>query len=92
MKNTLGESSAQAILFHLGLLQYVKKPREFHDNLCYLLKGTQPAITIERMIVKELYGKVGRPFLESGKFDFEEQIRMVKEGMSWKGGGLKGEQ
>lgn len=77
MRNVLGDSGMQAVLFHLQLVQYAKDPKEFHDNLYALLKDG--AITLEKIIVKELLRRVGIQYDEREAFDFERQVNLARE-------------
>lgn len=71
----MGESGMKAILFHIELGHYIEDAGEFHRNL-YEMFG-DGAITLERLIAKELFRRLGLPYSERSDFDFK---RCVNEG------------
>jgi predicted transcriptional regulator len=76
MQNVLGESCMRAALFHLQLVQYARNPREFHHSLETIFG--QGAITIEKMIVKEMCRKLDLPYQEMEPFDFAKYCEITK--------------
>lgn len=80
MRDVLGEGGMRAALFHLQLVQYASDPRTFHGNLHVVFKDG--AIILEKIIVKELYRRLGLPFRAGTDFDFEEHVNLAKNILS----------
>jgi len=69
----------QAILFHLKLAQFEQDPNEFHSKLYFIFKGG--AICLEKVIVKELFQRLGVTYEEreeGGAFDFGNCVNVAK--------------
>ena len=75
MRNLLGEECMKVALYHLRLSLYTP-PQELHEKLVKIFKGG--AITIERIIVKEMYSKTGLPYVETAPFDFVKHCELAK--------------
>ncbi len=65
----------QATLFYVGLNQS-SEPDEFHKQLLSVF-GVG-AITLEKVIVRELYSRLSMPFDESGEFDFARYVNRAR--------------
>ncbi|MBI2184276.1 MAG: hypothetical protein HYU39_04870 [Thaumarchaeota archaeon] len=76
MNNTLGKGGTQALLFHLQLIQYANNPRQFHNNL-YSILGPG-AITLEKVIVKELFNRLNMRYDDRNDFDFEKHMDLAR--------------
>lgn len=74
IRDLLGESPMQAILYHLHLDgNFTKEPQVFHERLYSLLK--QPAFIIEEMIVKALFTRLNLVYASTGgRFDYPMYI------------------
>ncbi|MCS4539436.1 MAG: hypothetical protein HYU03_01935 [Thaumarchaeota archaeon] len=77
MTNVLGQGGMQAALYHLKLDQHGKNPKEFHENLHTIFKDG--ATILEKVIIKELYLRLGMPYREREPFDFEEHVNLVMQ-------------
>lgn len=77
--NVLGAGGAQSIFFNLGLVQFVTRPKEFHDNLCRIFGSLARAETMEKIIVKELYKKIDVPYYEEREFMLEKHVEFVRQ-------------
>ncbi len=80
IKNTLGEGVMETLLSHLKspLQSYAVKPREFHNDL-YSMFGNAAAVTLERMIVKDLFRKLNVLFPRGDDLDFETYVGLAKQ-------------
>lgn len=78
LRNTLGETVMLTIvpLLKLTLLTYADKPGEFHRELQFYFGFG--ALTLERMIVKELFQKLNRHYPSGSELDFESSIELAK--------------
>jgi hypothetical protein len=77
IRDLLGESSMQAILYHLSLERLGRDPQVFDQKLRGLLND--PAAIIEEMIVKDLFKRLDLLYAPSGPFDFQKYVRSAKE-------------
>ncbi|MBI2649570.1 MAG: hypothetical protein HYW93_07970 [Thaumarchaeota archaeon] len=77
MTNVLGQGGMQAALYHLKLDQHGKNPKEFHENLHTIFKDG--ATILEKVIIKELYLRLGMPYREREPFDFEEHVNLAMQ-------------
>jgi|GEM_PF-3095662 len=75
MRNLLGEECMRAALYHLRFTRYTS-PQEFHEKLVKVFK--EGAITIERIIVKEMYSRIDLPYVETAQFDFIQYCELAK--------------
>lgn len=78
MKNILGESGMQAVMYHAGFTDVANRLHEFHDGLSAVLKE-KGAIILEKTIVKQLFRSLNIPYVEGHRFDFHEHVRMAEE-------------
>ncbi len=80
IKNTLGEAVMESLLSHLKspLQSYAVKPRELHKDLCSIF-GNGAAVTLERMIVKDLFRKLNVLFPRGDDLDFETYVGLAKQ-------------
>lgn len=76
MRYFLGESTSQAILFHLGKDLSAMSPEEYDSRLSLIFK--EGAETIEKMIVKELFRRLNIPY-EGESFHFEKHVDLARE-------------
>ena len=82
LRNTLGETVMQTLvpLLKQTLQTYAEKPSEFHRELqFYFGLG---ALTLERMIVKELFQKLNLHYTSSNELDFETSMRLARKDLS----------
>ncbi len=82
LRNTLGETVMQTLvpLLKQTLQTYAEKPSEFHRELqLYFGFG---ALTLERMIVKELFQKLNLHYTSSNELDFETSIGLARNDLS----------
>ena len=82
LRNTLGEIVMLTIvpLLKQSLQTYAEKPSEFHQELqSYFGFG---ALTLERMIVKELFQKLNLHYTSSNELDFEASIGLARKDLS----------
>ena len=82
LRNTLGETVMLTLvpLFKQSLQTYADKPSEFHRELqLYFGFG---ALTLERMIVKELFQKLNLHYTSSNELDFETSIGLARKDLS----------
>jgi hypothetical protein len=77
IRDLLGESSMQAILYHVGMDRFAKDPKMFDQKLRDLLQA--PAAIIEEVIVKDLFRRLDLLFAPSGTFDFERYTNSARE-------------
>ena len=82
LRNTLGETVMLTIvpLLKQPLETYAEKPSELHGELQFYFGFG--AMTLERMIVKELFQKLNLHFTSSGDLDFETSIGLAKKDLS----------
>lgn len=78
LRDALGDSSARALLFYLGMGESSIDVGAFHANLPKVL-GAQAAIVVEKTMTKELFSRVGLSFREGGSFDFLGSLDQAKE-------------
>ena len=78
LQDIVGESPAQALLFHLNFPESVKRSDEFAVNLRGLLRDGSPVV--ESAMVKRLWSKLGlAPVHMSDSASFVERIRRARE-------------
>jgi hypothetical protein len=77
IRDLLGDSSMQAILYHVGMSGFGKDPKLFDQKLRELLRA--PASIIEEVIVKDLFKRLDLLFAPTGTFDFERYVSSAKE-------------
>ena len=78
LRDIVGESPAQALLFHLNFPESAGRSAEFATNLSSLLRDGSPAV--ESAIVKRLWEKLGLvPPRMSDSATFVERIRRSRE-------------
>ncbi len=82
LRNTLGETVMLTIvpLLKQSLQTYADKPGEFHRELQFYFGFG--ALTLERMIVKELFQKVNLHYPSGNELDFETSIGLARKGPS----------
>jgi len=82
LRNTLGETVMLTILPLLkqSLQTYAEKPSEFHRELQFYFGFG--ALTLERMIVKELFQKLSLHYTSSSELDFETSIGLARKDLS----------
>jgi hypothetical protein len=77
LKNAIGESGMQAVFFHLGLSEHIGDPGAFHQAMYPMFRdGT---IVLEKIIARELFGKLHLSNYEAGVFSFEKYVSFAKE-------------
>ncbi len=62
------------------LLTYAEKPGEFHRELQFYFGFG--SLTLERMIVKELFQKLNLHYTSSNELDFETSIGLARNDLS----------
>lgn len=81
MKDLLGAQGAESTFIHIKLVDYDKKPNEFHLRLTSIFK--QGSAIIEKMIIKDLYKRLNVPLEGLPDFSYEEAVahamRYVRE-------------
>ncbi|MDG6939290.1 MAG: hypothetical protein JRN39_02695 [Nitrososphaerota archaeon] len=78
LKNVLGEIGMNVVLFHLKLDGLVREPKEFHERLRSVFK--EGGLTLEKVIAKDLYRRLGLSYEEGKTFDFEGWVaRAMRE-------------
>ena len=82
LRNTLGETVMQTIvpLLKQPLETYAEKPSELHSELQFYFGFG--ALTLERMIVKELFQKLNLHFTSSSELDFETSVGLARKDLS----------
>ena len=82
LRNTLGETVMQTLvpLLKQTLQTYAEKPSEFHRELQFYFGFG--ALTLERMIVKELFQKLNLHYTSSNELDFETSMRLARKDLS----------
>lgn len=71
MKNVLGDSGMQAVMFHLKVTQ-VKDPKEIHQKLSSTFQ--MGVSVLEKAIVRELFSQMKIPYGGSDQFDFLQEV------------------
>lgn len=77
LKNALGETSAKVVLLNMKSTRYVDSPEEFHRDLYAIFN--EGALSLEKVIVKELFCRLSVPFEEKGDFGFAASVKCVKD-------------
>ena len=79
LRNTLGETVMLTLvpLLKQSLETYAEKPSEFHRELQFYFGFG--ALTLERMIVKELFQKLNLHYSSSSELDFETSIGLARK-------------
>jgi hypothetical protein len=82
LQNTLGETVMLTIvpLLKQTLLTYADKPGEFHRELQFYFGFG--ALTLERMIVKDLFQKLNLHYPSSNELDFETSIDLARKDLA----------
>jgi len=82
LRNTLGETVMLTVvpLLKQSLQTYAEKPSEFHRELQFYFGFG--ALTLERMIVKELFQKLNLHYTSSSELDFETSIGLARKDLS----------
>jgi hypothetical protein len=82
LRNTLGETVMLTIvpLLKQTLLTYADKPGEFHRELQFYFGFG--ALTLERMIVKDLFQRLNLHYLSSNELDFETSIDLARKDLA----------
>jgi hypothetical protein len=82
LRNTLGETVMLTVvpLLKQTLQTYAEKPSEFHRELQFYFGFG--ALTLERMIVKELFQKLNLHYTSSNELDFETSIGLARKDLS----------
>ena len=84
LRNTLGETVMLTVvpLLKQSLQMYADKPTEFHRELQFYFG--YGALTLERMIVKELFQKLNLHYPSGNDLDFETSIDLARKDLSFK--------
>jgi len=82
LRNTLGETVMQTLvpLLKQTLQTYAEKPSEFHRELQFYFGFG--ALTLERMIVKELFQRLNLHYPSGNELDFETSIGLARKDLS----------
>ena len=82
LRNTLGETVMLAIvpLLKQTLQAYAEKPGELHRELQFYFGFG--ALTIERMIVKDLFQKLNLHYPSNNELDFETSIGLARKDLA----------
>lgn len=87
MKDILGEGGARAVFFHLELALCGDDPKQIHRRLYSVF--SDGAVTLERMIVKELFQSMNMAYVEGNEFSFERYVEIARQLMGTKLGGTE---
>lgn len=77
LRDFVGESGTRAVLFNIELSRYIDDPREFHADLYTIFK--EGALSIEKVIVKELFRRLNLSYQEKSSFDFARHVSQARE-------------
>jgi hypothetical protein len=77
IRDLLGDSPAQAILYYLQPDGLGSDPRVFHTKLSTLLG--QPSVILEETVVKELFRRMEVLYVPKGDFDFERYVKSARD-------------
>ena len=82
LRNTLGETVMLTIvpLLKQSLQTYAEKPSEFHRDLQFYFGFG--ALTLERMIVKDLLHKLNLDYPSGSELDFETCIGLARKDLT----------
>ena len=82
LRNTLGETVMLTVvpLLKQSLQTYADKPGELHRELQFYFGFG--ALTLERMIVKELFQKLNLHYPSGNELDFETSIGLARNDLS----------
>jgi len=82
LRNTLGETVMLTIvpLLKQTLQTYADNPREFHQELQFYFGFG--ALTLERMIVKDLFRRLNLHYSSGNELDFETSIGLARRDLS----------
>jgi len=82
LRNTLGETVMLTIvpLLKQSLQTYAEKPSEFHRELQFYFGFG--ALTLERMIVKDLFQKLNLHYTPRNELDFESSIGLARQDLA----------
>lgn len=75
--DVLGEGGKRALVYYIPIENITNEPRAFHEKLTSILKAGAP--TLEYIVAKELYRRMGFPFNEQEQFDFVKCVEEVKK-------------
>ena len=73
----MGESGRQAVLLNVELTHHTSNPEVFHRNLHGIFNDG--ALILEKVIIKELFRKLGVPYEEKSDFDFVGHVNHAKK-------------
>jgi hypothetical protein len=77
IRDLLGESPMQAILYNLNLEILGKDPEQFDKKLREMLMG--PATIVEEIIIKDLFKGLDLLYSPGGDFDFVKFVDTAKK-------------
>jgi hypothetical protein len=82
LRNTLGETVMLTVvpLLKQTLEMYAERPREFHRELEFYFGFG--ALTLERMIVKDLFQKLNLHYPPGNELDFETSIGLARNDLA----------
>ena len=82
LRNTLGETVMLTVvpLLKQTLQIYAEKPGEFHRELQFYFGFG--ALTLERMILKELFRKLNLHYPSNNELDFETSIDLARKDLA----------
>lgn len=82
LRNTLGETVMLTVvpLLKQTLQIYAEKPGEFHRELQFYFGFG--ALTLERMILKELFQKLNLHYPSNNELDFETSIGLARKDLA----------
>ncbi len=77
LSHVLGEDVFQAFIYLSRLDMSSATPKDVHEHLLPIFKdrGTQ---ILEKIILRDLYNRIDRPYREKDVFDFVESIEDAK--------------
>ena len=77
LRCVVGERGMKALLFRIECGQFIDNTEEFHRDLCLILGET--AVILEKVVIKELFRRLGIEYEERGDFDFATYVNYAKE-------------
>jgi hypothetical protein len=77
LRGVVGEMGMKALLFRIECGQFIDNPEEFHRDLC-LIFG-EAAVILEKVVIRELFSRLGIEYEERGDFDFSAYVKHAKE-------------
>ncbi len=84
LADILGQSGSMAVLYHIHMEKSQINAEDLHQALVRLFG--QPALVIEKMVVKRLFAQLGLIPSDDRSFDFRRSLDSARKFMSKTGG------